>query len=262
MKFPFVLWKPRAADNTVRFLNVEDLPNAGLRSVYQYSATDADSMHDLDSFKAFKGTVYSEELLIDTDTEASSTACEGRLKELGLAFQKFTTGNRGNHYHVKRVSVAGHTLPASDRLYVEREFPGADTSFYHHVGLYRCIGATHAKTGLKKELLYSVEGKLLDLQPSKPAELTVNNAPNTDLSSTSVFLDETLRRLTVPYGHGERHKGLVNISLALHRLKQPFEFALGYLHNVSLMCAEPVEVKDLIRILEWTYYNRDGANDE
>jgi len=258
MKFPYVLWKPRANDTGVRFVTLEDLPGSGLRSVYQFSETDASAMHDLDSFKSFKGTVYSEELLIDTDTEAASEACEGRLKALGLGFKKFTTGNRGHHYHVKRSGVASHTLPSSDRVFVEREFPLADRSFYHHVGLYRCIGATHAKTGKKKELLYEVPGKVLELVPEAPKALEAVSS-SVEVGNSSVFADETLRRFTIPYGPGERHQGMINVALCLDRLQQPYDFALGYLWNVNLLSNDPIELKDVARILDWAYYKRDKA---
>jgi hypothetical protein len=258
MNFPFVLWKARPDDSSVRFVSVEDLPNSGLRSVYQFSEADAGSMTDLSSFKSFKGTVYSEELLIDTDTQEASEACERRLKELNLSFKKFTTGNRGHHYHVKRSGVAGHTLPATDRLFVEVEFPGADLSFYHHVGLYRNIGAKHVKTGKRKELLYEHTGKELVLNPKSADELTPQTPTTVTQTegASSVFLDDILKRITVPYFSGERRQGLISVALALHRLNQSFEFALGYLHNVNIM-GDPIETKELIRILEWAYYGRD-----
>ncbi len=258
MKFDWAIWKSTGDSNDVRFVHESELPAAGFASVYRYTETDAKAMQALGSFKGFKGTVYSERLQIDADTAEASEACEGRLKAQGIAFEKFTTGNRGHHYHVVRSTPPSHVLPGSDKFFVKSEYPGCDVSFYHHVGLYRQIGARHAKTGNRKELLYSVPGKVLELPLVVPAELEVElpKTTSTILEHASVFEDDMLYRMTVPADHGERHKRYIDIAIRLDVLNQPFDFAVGWLYNVDLMSGGGMPHKDLVRIVEWAYYQR------
>ncbi len=257
MKFDWAIWKASGDSTDVRFVHESELPSAGLASVYRYTETDAKAMQALGSFKGFKGTVHSERLQIDADTEEASEACEGRLKAQGIAYEKFTTGNRGHHYHIVRSSPASHTLPASDKLYVKTNYPGCDLSFYHHVGLYRQTGARHAKTGNPKVLLYSVPGSV-PVIPAIVLEALEVAAPakGATLEHASVFEDDLLYRMTVPADHGQRHAHYVFLAVRLESLNQPFEFAVGWIYNVDLMSGASVPHKDIVRIVEWAYFQR------
>lgn len=150
--YNWAIWKPKVVDADVRFVHVDDLPASGFASVYQFSEADARSMEAAGTYKSFKGTVFSPVLKLDCDDTDTAARVEVRLHAMGVGFSKFSTGNRGFHYHVPREVAASHTLPALDKQFVTREFPGADVSFYHHVGMYRQVGAVHQKTGRRKEM--------------------------------------------------------------------------------------------------------------
>jgi hypothetical protein len=255
MKFDWAIWKSSADSSEVRFLHESDLPAAGLASVYRFTEVDAKAMQTLGSYKNFKGTVYSGQLKIDADTAEASEACEGRLKALGLAYSKFSTGNRGHHYHVVRSCAPSHTLPTGDKLFVKENFPACDMSFYHHVGLYRQEGALHQKTGGYKQLLYSVEGKALETVSAPHVDSGISAQAN-DGRVVSVFEDQVLRLMTVPADHGERHRRYVDLALRLDTLNQAPEFAVGYIYNVDLMSGGALPMEDIVRIVEWAYYKR------
>jgi hypothetical protein len=253
--FTFALWKPRTNDDSIRFVEVTDLPESGFASVYNFAATDAEAMSN--GYKNFRGTVHSDTLKIDCDNEAASKAVEGWLKGRGIAYSKYTTGGRGNHFHVPRSVAPSHTLPAIDKSFVLAHMPLADVSFYHHVGWYRQEGATHARTGLKKTMLYSVTGPVLDMTGLQAADtsLTPARSPGTG-AIASVFTDEILKRMTVPISKGARHNAYIDLALRLDTLNQPVEWAFAYMSNVNLMAEEPLSDSDMARILNWAYYER------
>lgn len=263
MKYDWALWKAKVNDDVVRFLHVDDLPASGFASVYCFSEADARSMDILGTYKSFKGTVHSPTLKLDCDSAETSDSTEKRLRAMEVGFTKFSTGNRGNHFAVERNVSPSHVLPTLDRSYVARQFPGADVSFYHHVGWYRQEGATHPKTGEKKVLLGHVVGKALDF-----TGVVLQSGQETGQETTrmrregepqSVFADKYLSRISVPYSGGERHNRLCAVAAQLDNLHQPMEWAFGYLANVNLMCDPPLPEEELMRILTWAYEQRDKS---
>jgi hypothetical protein len=260
--YEYKLWKPTIDSSDVRFLHVDDLPNSGFISVYSYSKNDAENMQQLGSYKRFKGSVWSEALFIDCDTEEASQNVERWLKTQGVGYEKYSTGNRGHHYYVNRTASPSHVLPMLDKQFVEKTFKGADLSIYHHVAMYRQVGATHKKTGSKKVLLYRVAGDAsLDFTKAEELSEAVNEEYSYSDSSTnnemqSVFTDRALKNMTVPIAKGERRARYIEIGLALHRLGQPIDFAMAYLANVNLMAEEMLSDKELERILDWVYNKR------
>lgn len=258
MKYDWALWKAKVTDDSVRFVHVDDLPASGFASVYCFAEADAKSIGTLGTYRCFKGTVHCPLLKIDCDTEEASASTERRLVEAGIAYRKYSTGNRGHHYHIERTVLPSHMLPALDKAYVTEHFPGTDTSFYHHVGWYRQEGAVHGKTGEAKTLLADVQGTVLDM-----SNLDVPfSAPGVVSASAeggikSIFGDSYLNILTVPYSGGERHNAYCKIAVRLDELNQPLEWAFVYLANVNLMSVEPLADEELKRILDWAYFSRN-----
>lgn len=251
----WALWKAKVTDDMVRFIIVDDLPASGFASVYNFSESDARSMENLGTFKSFKGTVHSPLLKLDCDTSEASYVAEKRLKQLEAKYEKYTTGNRGFHYHVYRSVEPSHLLPSIDRAFVTREFPGADVSFYHHVGMYRQVGAVHGKTGRKKTLIYAQDGRPLEMREEKA---TIGSTQETahEGEIRSVFADTYLSRITVPYTAGERHNRFCAVAARLDDLNQPIEWAFAYLANVNLLTEDPLPESELRRILDWAYFQR------
>ena len=252
MKYEYALWKARVNDDSVRFVHIDELPASGFASVYNFSEADARSMEAAGTYKAFKGTVFSPFLKLDCDDGVSASHVEVRLLALGVGFSKFSTGNRGFHYHVPREILPSHTLPALDKQFVAREFPGADVSFYHHVGMYRQVGAIHSKTGRRKESLKKVSGAVL-VMTGETLEYKASEPVNRELAPQSVFGDRQLDLLTVPYANGERHKKYCAIAARLRELNQPEDWAFVYLANVNLLSEEPLAENELQRMIGWAY---------
>lgn len=253
--YDWALWKAKVTDDTVRFVNITDLPNSGFASVYLFSEADTRSMEATGTYKAFRGTVFSPILKVDCDDESAADATRKTLLSIGCTFAEYSTGGRGRHYHIPRTANPGHLLPALDKAYVARVFPQADTSFYHHVGMYRQIGARHHKTGLPKTVVDVWAGPVLDMTAE---QLPTNSFPKQSLRGEvgSVFADRYLSSLTVPYSNGERHRKYCAIAARLEELHQPLEWAFVYLANVDLLSEEPLGESDLRRILDWAYSRR------
>jgi hypothetical protein len=249
---PKVLWKHRLKSNDVRILEEDDLPNSGFRSVYCFADPDAASFSK-SGYAGFKGTVSSTVLFIDCDNQEGADEVRDGLKSLGLGFSTYATGRRGLHFHVPRVLVSSHLLPSMDKAFVQALSAKADFSFYHAVGFYRCIGAIHSQTGLKKTHVETVEGTLLDMANYELKVKSKERRPMNFGSMDSAFADHILQSLTVPLNHGERHKRLIEIGLALRRLNQPYDFAFVYVFNVNLMCEVPLPEEELHRLLLWVY---------
>jgi hypothetical protein len=247
-----LLWKHKL-DGALRAVTADDLPNSGFRSVYAFSDADAELL-EKNGCAGFRGNVHSTELLIDCDTGLAAVNMEEALKKLELEFRVYSTGGRGLHFHVPRVAESGRNLPEKDKAFVKGLDAEADLSFYHHVGFYRCEGAVHQRTGVRKHYLRTHSGKVLDLTATPIPERPVR--PPSDEGMQSVFFDRALQLLTVPHSAGERHARYVEIALALNRLNQPIEFAFAYLVNVNLMSEKPLPEHDCKRILEWAYYEK------
>jgi hypothetical protein len=255
MSYVWAIWKPRVEDSNVRFLQQSDLPNSGFASVYRYSESDAKSLGDLSTFKGFKGVVHNEALLVDCDTKETSANIEGWLVSHEIGYKKYTTGNRGEHYHIPRITPPNHMLPTLDKAFVASCLPGADLSIYHHVALFRQEGCKHKKTGRKKELILEVVGKPLVYENTE-VTLPEFDAQDANRAMKSVFGDRALSVLTVQPDVGDRHAHYIKIANCLDNLGQPYEAAYYYLLNVNLLCEAPIADEELHRILKWSYYER------
>lgn len=255
--YTYYLWKPRVDVNETRYLAIDDLPNSGFASVYAVTQADARSIQTLGSYSDYKGTVWRPTLAIDCDSPEASNAVEGRLREKGLGYKKYFSGNRGCHFEVARAAAPSHKLPAIDKAWVERELPEADPSLYKHCALFRQPGAIHQKTGKRKELVAEVPGEVLDLRDERPTESARLAVDHRDGTIQSVFTDPILQRMTVPIGRGERHKRFIEVAVRLDTLNQPAEWALGYMENLNLISEEPLSSEELRRMLEWAYFQRN-----
>lgn len=260
MDYTWAIWKPYVESSGVRFVPDSDLPASGFASVYRFSEADARSMQAAGTYKQFKGVVHSTHLKVDCDTEDASQVVERWAEKEGIAYDKYTTGNRGFHFHILRETLPHHSLPSFDKAFAKDNFTGCDLSIYHHVAMYRQVGCTHKKTGRKKELIKSVPGKALIYEIHDPmdGEETYSSfglRGATDISS--VFGDRSLAGLTIPASNGKRHEMLTKVAVRLDMLGQPEEMAYAYLFNVNLMYEPPLPDTDVRRILTWAYHLRN-----
>src|ERR1700688_4005806 len=105
---PFFISKAEIADKTL----------TGFTSLYSVSEFDAKAIEQTGTAAGFKGVVWSERLWIDTDDEVTAKLVEKRLKEIGLTYDYYTTGNRGAHFGILRNTLPCHLLPTRDKKWV------------------------------------------------------------------------------------------------------------------------------------------------
>lgn len=250
------LWKFDKGTPSFRFFPKEELPEAGFQSVYAITESDAESLVKAGTYAGFRGTVWSDRLFIDCDTNENSTEVESRLNALGLSYEKYTTGNRGCHFEVPRTCTPSHLLPSIDKQWCANNLVGADLKLYSQLHLFRRIGHVHEKTGRKKELLYAREGTTLDLT-GHSLEVSKLTPTQTKQASSygSVFEDQRVMDLTVPYEDGNRHKMLMVLAMRLHERGEAFEFALGWVQHVNLL-GSPLAANEVERLVTWVYFKR------
>ena len=83
-----------------------------------------------------------------------------QLKEQGIAYEKFDSGNRSIHYHVPVVPIVGDWVPRAVYDYECKHIDGCDLSIYRHTGLFRLEGTWHEKNpGHRKQLLAKASGR-------------------------------------------------------------------------------------------------------
>lgn len=257
--YNWVLWKRRVNDVDFRFLRVDDLPSCGFSSVYLVDEATAESLTANSAFSGFKGVVHSPMLWIDCDTEEASTAVEEGLCQLGLSFEKWTTGNRGAHFGVTREVNPSPLLPDMDRAWVKARFPSADAKLYSHLHLFRCPGERHQKTGVQKTLLYQVGGKTLTYGESElTPKVTTSIANPKDDDYGSVLTDEIVMGFSTPQTNGKRNQALAAVAYRLAERGEDPAFTRRWLDHVNLLFSEPKGVEELDKIVRYAYMRSGG----
>jgi hypothetical protein len=227
-------------------------------SVYAVRAEDAQAIQEAGTAAGFKGTVWSQRLWVDFDTEDSAQVGRTRLKEMGLDHVVYTTGGRGCHIGILRDSAPSHVLPMQDKLWVRENLPGADLSLYWHLHLIRLPGTLHERTGLPKRLLYTEAGRGLVLPPYEPTEDVPagRGAEWAIQRSTSLFQDwEVVRKVTDQGGSsGDRHRKLLSLALTLKErgdvAPDEMRWLLGELNRTF---DEPKGQEEIEGIVRWSY---------
>jgi hypothetical protein len=234
-----------------RFVHRNDLCT-GFSSLYAVTQETADAIKDSGTTARFQGTVWSPTLAIDTDTEEAAREVEQRLKELGLEYSVYSTGNRGLHFYITRPASPSHLLPLRDKAWVQSNFPEADTSIYTHLHLFRLPDTVHENTGRPKELLREVPGKPLDLPVYRVKEL--GNIPAESSGELSVFECTKVMANTVPVNNGQRHPTLVRLCYALKDdAGVSAAIALWWLGETNKMFEEPRTQEHLEQIVRSIY---------
>lgn len=248
------LWKPRVDGGGVRFLHRSDLPQFGFSSVYAVDRGTADALSQSQEISGFKGVVWSSKLWLDCDTEEASHLVEQGLRELGLKFEKWTTGNRGAHFGVERIAAPSQLLPAMDKAWVQARFPQTDLKLYTHLHLFRLPGHTHDKTGRKKALVESVEGIALAYDANLKLPIPERHTKSArDADFGSVFDDDRIMRWSTPAPSGQRHEVLRKLGLRFAERGELFEFAFRWCQHVNMMFSEPKTDEEIRKVLEWAY---------
>lgn len=139
----------------------------GFRSVFAYPKAVAEKIIQQCGSHGLRGQpVYADVLLMDFDNVDPSLFRDWLVQQ-GIAFERYDSGNRSIHFHIPLQPIQGDWVPQACKQWVEaHSIVQADTSFYHPAGVFRLPGTYHTKNpGRCKELLESVPGKLLVLEP-------------------------------------------------------------------------------------------------
>jgi len=254
MGFDWAIWKADVTASSFSVMPETELPPKGFATVYRYTEKDAETFNRLGSYKGFKGVVFSPSLKIDVDTSEAAEQVQDTLREHKLSFSRFTTGNRGKHFLIKREAKESHLLPLYDRWLVSQLFPVSDMSIYHHVAMYRQPGCVHQKTGQPKKLELwrpgnSIPDRFEEFSKARTSEQPVKTGSNFQ----SIFGDKELALLCKPLRGTKRHNTLSRIALRLRRLGQTKEFTLGILQNMVAWTDESIAVEELCRMVDWAF---------
>lgn len=139
------------------YIDEKEIPNkTGFRSICKYLPEDVAAAKAVRSTSVLKGCM----LFVDTlfmdfdDCEHSANDFNKWLKTENIAYERYNSGNRSVHFHIPVVLPPSPYAAYTLKKYVHSWTNGtADTSFYHHAGLFRLSGTAHEKTGISKALV-------------------------------------------------------------------------------------------------------------
>ena len=176
------------------------------RSLYGYGADTASTINSNGHTRDLSGcVVYSDCLIIDCDTTEEAEAVLEIIKNLDIASELWTTGNRGCHIHIPIVPMQGTDVIWSQISWLRDigVWELVDKSIYREGGQIRVPGAEHEKTGKIKEKLLDIEGEILEIplrkSPPKPV------ASTTIVEGTKEAKAEYHRNLLYQRTEGNRH---------------------------------------------------------
>jgi len=167
--------KPRRGK--LNFISIDaDLSNlTGFRSVYAYSESLVEKIKKDNSTRGILGEeVYSDTLFVDFDGDPEhADNFRYYLKDSRINFERYHSGGRSIHFHVKQVNLLGRHVPYSERTWVAENIIGADLSFYHQAGMFRLNNTYHESGRGQKKLLEAHPGaKLIIPYIEKPVPAT------------------------------------------------------------------------------------------
>lgn len=181
----------------------------GFSSVYGFPEETYKCIEEAGSIKDIYGLpLYSDILYLDYDSDEGVEEARQILLKMGIAFERFTTGNRGCHFHIPIIEMVGPLVPTLQKSYVDQTFPHADLSIYKYTGIIRNTGTWHLKNpGKRKATIEQVSGKKLsiDLTPPKDRSQTRVFFMDLEPDEADIILGEKLLR---PIHEGGRNNGI------------------------------------------------------
>lgn len=233
------------------FINGLSLTAAqGFVSLYGVDKATADAIVAENTPRQFKGVVWSERLWVDIDSYEQAERVEETLKRMELDFVAYDSGGKGAHFGILRTHPPSHLLPQKDRSWVKAVLPQADTSIYSHMHLFRIAGTVHERTGRRKELVSTSQGRAL-LLPPLLEQRDYSFSPG---DVESIFDMYRVMANTVPAINGERHHTLVRLAYALKDdAKVNSDTALWWLLETNKLFDEPKNDEEVLKILRSIY---------
>lgn len=257
-QYAYSVFKYNVYDSNFLICRTDELPNTGFSSLYSITNETAETLQTA-GIAGYKGAVWSPQLALDFDNEEQAMEARRRLSSSGLAYEVWSTGNRGLHFYIDRPHAPAHNLPQIDKVWVKSNFPQADLSIYSNLHMFRVAGARHVKTGRIKTLLERVEGEPLILADQLESQSDTRHLLG-PLASRSIFDDQKVMNWTVPWEDGKRHEALLNLGLYMKRCGESIEFIARWLYHANLLNAVPKSSDELERIV--AFVAESGATSE
>lgn len=138
----------------------------GFRSVYGFSQEDAASIRQSGNSKGFVAyPLISDCLFIDLDHgESHVKQTEEFLKSKNVAYQLYSSGGKGFHFHIPHKLLQGYDIYKTHERYAKKICGDAyDPSIYRPGSLIRLPNTVHKKTGKQKELITVSLGQSLKI---------------------------------------------------------------------------------------------------
>lgn len=230
--------------------------NPGFRSVYLFSATDAQEIAASQSSKGFKQyVVYSDHLFIDLDGGDPALAL-AEVALQGYAYEVWSSGGKGYHIMLPTPMYSGVDLPQAHMEFVEALGCGADLSLYRASSLIALPNRVHAKTGARKTLCKVVAGRQLTIKDPvmlpKAFNLTFDDEPISFVFMRLASLAEN------PPTQGNRHTVLWSTSSQLARTGLSYETAVELMQFVNSKWSAPKTEEEVERAVSQAFGRKYG----
>jgi hypothetical protein len=238
-------WRPKLQrrKNWPPVLSLEPVEGSCFRSVYGYPEETANLIKSNGHVGGLKGKVVQSSLLfVDVDEDENVEQVEKAIADLCVSFSKWTTGNRGAHFHIDTESITDSNLPYSQAEFIRNLGIDdlVDMSIYRHHSIFRVPGALHQDTGKPKTCLYQVDGEVLSIPIVEEPEPEYSNTEHGDPESIRIFKKNLLQRRSV----GGRHMHLYILFESGMRAGHDIDSMLDYLlwWNAQQRAPHPEEV--------------------
>jgi len=261
-EYVFALWKPFVYSMAKpHFYRINELPNYGFSSLYYITQSQANQLESTGS-KGFKGSVWSERLWLDFDSQAAGQTALTEIRRNEWDFICYSSGRRGFHIGLLRKEQPSEFLPAYDKRWARKYFPDCDTSIYSHLHLFRRPGDRHETTGRRKSMVsQAATGQPIPPLASEEIADTEQRliqgllevALETPDNNKSIFDDLYIRSLSTPRAEGDRHPTLVKLAFALQRRGYGAGIALFWLEEVNKLYTSPKGSSELDKIVRDIY---------
>lgn len=224
-------WRPKLhrAKDTPPVLSLEPVEGSCFRSVYGYPPETAAQIKKQQNVAGLHGMpVQNTHLFIDVDEDENVEEVERVIAGLGAGFSKWTTGNRGAHFHIDTEAITHSHLPYSHAEFVRGlGIAGlVDMTIYRHHSIFRVPGAIHQDTGKPKECLYQVDGPVLSIPIVIEPEPEFANYEEATPEAVRIFKKNLVQRR----GVGRRHLHLFILFESGMHAGQDIDSMLEYLY--------------------------------
>jgi hypothetical protein len=198
------------------------LPNmecSGYCSLYYFKEEDAHAIKASGTSSGMNQFAVGQDCLyIDIDDGGVSLPqIESDLQKLGLGYEVYFSGSKGNHVKILQTQfIFSKHLPHSQKMWVKDNISIAvDESLYMNSRIFSNVGRIHNKTKKKKEFLYAVEGNKLDLSLIEKPEVKFEFKAVSSEGRLSLGLQGLVDLDTYFPSQGSRHLRYYGVSMDL-----------------------------------------------